>query len=103
MGLKRLIVGISGASGAIYGVRLLEILRDATNIETHLVISPAGLRTLQEETGHTTESVRALADVVYSHKDIGAAIASGSFQTLGMIVAPCSVRTLSGIAHCYDS
>jgi 4-hydroxy-3-polyprenylbenzoate decarboxylase len=100
--MKRLIVAITGASGAIYGVRALEALRAAGDIEVHLVISPAAARTLREETDFTMEDVRNLADVVHNHKDIGASIASGSFKTEGMIVAPCSVKTLSGIAHCYD-
>ena len=100
--MKRLIVAITGASGAIYGVRALEALRRMGNIEVHLVISPSAARTLREETDFTIEDVRSLAHVVHNHKDIGASIASGSFRTAGMIVAPCSVKTLSGIAHCYD-
>jgi 4-hydroxy-3-polyprenylbenzoate decarboxylase len=99
--MKRLIVAITGASGAIYGVRALEALRATGKIEVHLVISPSAARTLREETDFTIEDVRGLANVVHSHKDIGATIASGSFRTAGMIVAPCSVKTLSGIAHCY--
>jgi flavin prenyltransferase len=99
--MKRLIVAITGASGAIYGVRALEALRATAKIEVHLVISPSAARTLREETDFTIEDVRGLANVVHSHKDIGATIASGSFRTAGMIVAPCSVKTLSGIAHCY--
>jgi 4-hydroxy-3-polyprenylbenzoate decarboxylase len=100
--MKRIIVAITGASGAIYGVRALEALRATGEIEVHLVISPSAVRTLQEETDFTMEGVRCLANVVHNHKDIGASIASGSFRTDGMIVAPCSVKTLSGIAHCYD-
>lgn len=99
--MRRLIVGISGASGAIYGVRALEVLREADDIETHLVLSAAAKRTLVEETRWSVDAVEALADVVHSHRDIGAAIASGSFQTAGMLVAPCSIKTLAGIAHCY--
>jgi flavin prenyltransferase len=99
--MKRLIVAITGASGAIYGVRALEALRATGKIEVHLVISPSAARTLREETDFSMEDVRGLANVVHSHKDIGASIASGSFRTAGMIVAPCSVKTLSGIAHCY--
>jgi len=100
--LRRLIIGISGASGAIYGLRALEMLRDFDDIETHLVISPAAVRTaLAEETGKTADEIRGLANRVYSHRDIGASIASGSFQCDGMLVAPCSIKTLSGIAHCY--
>ncbi|SDG27273.1 UbiX family flavin prenyltransferase [Pelagibacterium luteolum] len=99
---RRLIIGISGASGVIYGVRALEILKAVSDIETHLVISPAAIRTLGEETNLCGDDVKALADHVHSPKDIGAAISSGSFKTLGMLVAPCSVKTLSGIAHCYN-
>jgi 4-hydroxy-3-polyprenylbenzoate decarboxylase len=98
---KRLIVAITGASGAIYGIRALEILRTQPQIETHVVLSPAAARTIVEETEHTVDAVRALADKLYNHKDIGAAIASGSFRTDGMLVAPCSVKTLSGIAHSF--
>lgn len=101
--LKRLIVGMSGASGVIYGVRALEMLRAIPDLETHLVITPAAILTLGEETEFSADYVRALADHVHGPKDIGAAISSGSFQTLGMLVAPCSVKTLSGIAHCYNS
>lgn len=99
---KRIIVAITGASGVIYGVRALQLMHRAHTHETHLVLSPAAIRTLIEETDHTPDEVRALADVVHSHKDIGASIASGSFKSEGMLVAPCSVKTLSGIAHCYS-
>ncbi len=98
---RRLIVAITGASGVIYGVRALQILHRLNAFEIHLVISPSAVRTLVEETDYTVDDVRALASVVHSHKDIGASIASGSFRTEGMLVAPCSVKTLSGIAHCY--
>ena len=101
--MRRLIVAITGASGAIYGIRALQILRSLEDVETHVVLTPAGLRTIIEETEFKAEQVRALADHVYDHRDIGAAISSGSFQTIGILVAPCSVRTLSGIANCYDS
>jgi flavin prenyltransferase len=100
--MKRMIVAITGASGAIYGVRALELLRAMDDMEVHLVISPSAARTLREETDFTMEDVRGLAHVVHDHKNIGASIASGSFTTEGMIVAPCSVKTLSGIANCYD-
>lgn len=93
----RLIIGISGASGSIYGVRLLQLLRD-TPIETHLVMTPSAKLTLSLETDYKPAEVEALADVVHSSKDIGASIASGSFRTLGMIVAPCSIRSMSEIA-----
>ena len=98
---RRLIVAITGASGVIYGVRALQLLHQLKTFETHLVISPAAVRTLVEETNYTPDDLRALATVVHSHKDVGASIASGSFRTEGMLVAPCSVKTLSGIAHCY--
>lgn len=101
--MRRLIVAITGASGAIYGIRALEILQSLPDIETHVILTPAGLRTILEETDYKAEQVRALADKIYDHRDIGAAISSGSFQTIGMLVAPCSVRTLSGIANSYDS
>lgn len=94
---KRIIVGISGASGVIYGIRLLEILRDL-DIETHLVMSRAAQITLAMETDLKVADVEALAACVHSNKDIGASCSSGSFRTLGMIVAPCSIKTLSEIA-----
>ena len=98
---RRLIVGISGASGTIYGIRLLEVLRDAS-IETHLVMSEAAKRVAESETGYTPAQVEALADAVYTNDEIDAPISSGSFLTAGMIVAPCSVKSLSAIAHSYD-
>jgi 4-hydroxy-3-polyprenylbenzoate decarboxylase len=94
----RLVVGICGATGAIYGIRLLEALRDA-GVETHLVISKAAERTIGWETPYTVEQIGRLATVRYPVGDIGAALSSGSFQTAGMIVAPCSVKTLAAIAH----
>lgn len=94
---RRMIVGISGATGIAYGLRLLEVLR-ALEIESHLVATRAGERTLCYETGQTVRQLRDAADVWYPDADIGAAIASGSFRTLGMVVAPCSVRSLSAIA-----
>ena len=100
--MKRMIIGITGASGVIYGIRALELLRAAGDIETHLVMSPSAARTINEETDTTIEHVRSLADVLHNHKDIGAAISSGSFKTEGMLIAPCSVKTLSGIANCFD-
>lgn len=95
---KRLIVGISGASGAAYGVRLLTLLR-RSGVETHLVISDAAEVTLALETDTTLAELEGFADVVYSRRDIGAAISSGSFRTMGMIVCPCSMRTLAEIAN----
>jgi 4-hydroxy-3-polyprenylbenzoate decarboxylase len=94
----RLIVGITGATGAVYGVRLLERLRDA-GVETHLVISRWGARTLLHETPYSREHVESLANVAYAPADMGALISSGSFRTDGMIVAPCSAKTLAAIAH----
>jgi 4-hydroxy-3-polyprenylbenzoate decarboxylase len=94
---KRLLVGISGASGAIYGIRLLELLK-GTDIETHLVISRAARTTLAYETDMALADVQALATVTYPEQDIGAACSSGSFRTLGMIIAPCSIKTMSEIA-----
>ena len=95
---QRLIVAITGATGAIYGVRLLEMLRD-TPLETHLIMSPWGRRTLLHETSYTVDQVQRLADMTYSPNDQGAAISSGSFLTMGMAVVPCSMRTLAAIAH----
>jgi len=94
---KRLIVGISGASGAIYGIRLLELLKD-TEIETHLIISRAASMTIASETDLKVADVEALADVVHANQDVGAACSSGSFQNLGMVVAPCSIKTMAEIA-----
>ncbi len=87
---QRLVVGITGASGVILGIRLLETLR-LTEIETHLIISPAGRATIAQETTWKVSDVLALADVTYNHQDIGATIASGSFATMGMVVIPCSI------------
>lgn len=92
----RLIIGISGASGAIYGIRLLEALRE-TDVEAHLVISKAAGITIGQETNYKVSDVQKLADVCYNIEDIGAAISSGSFKTRGMVVAPCSVKTMSEI------
>jgi 4-hydroxy-3-polyprenylbenzoate decarboxylase len=94
---KRLLVGISGASGAVYGIRLLELLRE-TDIETHLVVSRAARLTLSYETDHSISDVEALATRTYPEQDLGAACSSGSFRTLGMIIAPCSIKTMSEIA-----
>ncbi len=94
---RRLIVGISGASGVVYGVRLLEVLR-ATDIETHLVVSKSAEMTLAYETERKLADLHALASHVHAAQDLGAAISSGSFKTIGMIIAPCSIRSLSEIA-----
>ena len=96
---QRIIVGISGASGAIYGVRLLQALRTLPGIETHAVISDAGWLNITHELGLERTHAPALADVVHSIDHIGASIASGSFRASGMVVAPCSMRTLAAIAH----
>jgi 4-hydroxy-3-polyprenylbenzoate decarboxylase len=96
---RRLIVAITGASGAIYGVRLLETLRRLGGVETHLLVSSAGWLNLQHELDLDKTTVHALADVVHNVRDVGASIASGSFATDGMIVAPCSMKTLASIAH----
>jgi 4-hydroxy-3-polyprenylbenzoate decarboxylase len=99
---QRLIVGITGASGAVYGVRLLEALR-STAVETHLVMTETARRVALLETGHTAAKVEALATVSYGDDDLEASIASGSFTTMGMVVAPCSIKSLSAIAHCYSA
>ena len=96
---RRIIIGISGASGAIYGIRLLQLLAKVPDVETHLVISGAGKLNIALETDHSAAEVGALADQVHDVKDIGASIASGSFRTDGMIVAPCAMRTLSAIVN----
>lgn len=100
--MKRLIIGISGASGVIYGIRMLEVLRGVADVETHLVISRAGAITIGLETDYTAEQVLALADATYREQDIAARISSGSFKTAGMIVAPCSMKTLAGIANSFS-
>lgn len=100
MNQKRLVVGITGASGVILGIRLLEVLRSMA-VEVHLVISPAAKATIAQETTWKVSDVLSLAEVVHNHADIGASIASGSFTTSGMVVVPCSIKTLSGIANSY--
>lgn len=99
--MKRLIVGLSGASGVIYGIRLLEVLREVADVETHLVISTAARRTILLETDYTVAQTEALADRVYRFNDIAASISSGSFKTMGMVIVPCAIKTLSGIANSY--
>ena len=94
---KRIIIGISGASGAVYGVKALKLLQN-TDIETHLVISKAAELTIKNEGLGTSQEIAALADVTYKNSDMGAAISSGSFKTMGMIIAPCSVKTMGEIA-----
>ena len=100
--MKRLIVGITGASGVIYGIRLLEVLSGVPDVETHLVISMAGAQTVGLETKYSAADVMALADVTHRFNDIAAAISSGSFKTIGMVVIPCSMKTLAGIAHSFS-
>ena len=100
--MKRLIIGLSGASGIIYGVRLLEVLRAVEDVETHLVMSAAARRTLKLETDYSVAEVEALADVLHNFNNIAAAISSGSYKTIGMAVVPCSIKTLSGIANSYS-
>lgn len=95
---RRLVVGISGATGTIYAIRLLEVLREVESVETHLVISNAGKQTIAYETDYPVKDVEALADRAYRINDIAAAISSGSFKTLGMVIVPCSMKTLSGVA-----
>jgi polyprenyl P-hydroxybenzoate/phenylacrylic acid decarboxylase-like protein len=98
-GKRRLIVAITGASGAVYGVRLLEALRASGAVESHLVMSSSGVMTAQQELDLRKSDIEALADVVHNVRDIGATIASGSFRSAGMVIAPCSMKTLAGIAH----
>ncbi|HKD24839.1 MAG TPA: UbiX family flavin prenyltransferase [Xanthobacteraceae bacterium] len=100
--MKRIIVGISGATGAVYGIRLLEVLSAVDGVESHLVMSSAARRTLSLETDYSVEQLESLADRVYKTSDIAAAISSGSFRATGMIVAPCSMKTVSGIATSYS-
>lgn len=100
--MRRIIIAITGASGVIYGIRALQLLKEVEDIETHAVISPSAFRTATDEIDMGAEEIKSLADVLYNYRDIGAAISSGSFRTAGMLVAPCSVKTLSGIANCYN-
>lgn len=97
--MKRLVIAMTGASGALYGVRLLEQLRKSGGVETHLMISDAAALNLHHELDIKRKEVEALADVVHSVRDIGACVASGSFHTDGMVVAPCSMKTLASVAH----
>jgi 4-hydroxy-3-polyprenylbenzoate decarboxylase len=99
---RRLIVGISGSTGPHYGVRLLEVLKAHTSVETHLILSSGARKTIEYELERDAASVIALADVEHDERDVGASIASGSFVTDGMIVAPCSIKTLSAIANSYN-
>ncbi len=99
---QRLVVGITGATGVIYGIRMLEVLKKA-DVETHLIISEAGKRNIQIETDHSVDEIMNLATEVYDDRDVGAALASGSFLTMGMVVIPCTIKTLSGIANSYTT
>jgi 4-hydroxy-3-polyprenylbenzoate decarboxylase len=96
---KKLIIGISGATGAIYGVRILEILAGLEGIETHLVLTKAGKMTIQVETPYSVKDVESMADVVHDVGNVGTSISSGSFRTAGMVIAPCSMKSMGGIAH----
>jgi 4-hydroxy-3-polyprenylbenzoate decarboxylase len=100
--MKRVVIGISGATGAIYGIRLLEVLAGVEGIETHLVLSRAARMTIPLETDYAVEQVEALATRVHQLGDIASPISSGSFRTAGMIVAPCSIKTISGIANSFS-
>ena len=97
--MKRLVVAITGASGALYGVRMLETLRSIGGIETHLMISEAGVLSMHHELDMKRKDVEALADAVHNVREVGACVASGSFQSEGMIIAPCSMKTLGSVAH----
>ncbi|MFZ0449867.1 MAG: UbiX family flavin prenyltransferase [Desulfatiglandaceae bacterium] len=99
---KRIVIGIAGASGVIYGVRMLRLLQ-GKGFEIHLIVSEAGARNLEIETGFDLDQVRALADHVYDNRDMAASLASGSFLTEGMVVIPCTIKTLSGIANSYTN
>jgi flavin prenyltransferase len=96
---RRVVVAITGATGAVYGVRLLNVLRDIADVETHLVVSKAGFLSAAEELDLSRRDIEALGDVAYSDQDIGSRLASGSFRTHGMVVAPCSMRTLGAVAN----
>lgn len=100
--MQRIIIGLTGASGAIYGIRLLEVLRSVPELETHLIVSAGAKQTIALETSYRLRDILAMADVVYEDRDIAAAISSGSFITSGMMIMPCSIKTLSGIANSYN-
>jgi len=100
---KRFIVAITGASGAILGIRLLEALRSIETIESHLIMSPVGRVNIEHETSYTVKEVEALADKAYVHQDVSGPLASGSFDVAGMLIVPCSIKTLSAVANCYAS
>ncbi|NJC99823.1 UbiX family flavin prenyltransferase [Candidatus Erwinia dacicola] len=100
--MKRLIIGISGASGVIYGIRTLQVLQQVSGVETHLIISQVARQTLALESDYTMREIQALADVVHDVRDIAASISSGSYKTEGMAILPCSMKTLSGIVYSYS-
>jgi 4-hydroxy-3-polyprenylbenzoate decarboxylase len=99
---KRIVIGISGASGVIYGIKTLSLLQEM-DFETHLIISESGRQNIEIETSHKADDVAAMADYTYNNKDVGAALASGSYLTEGMVVVPCTIKTLSGIANSYTN
>ncbi|MBK4775480.1 3-octaprenyl-4-hydroxybenzoate carboxy-lyase [Candidatus Pantoea edessiphila] len=100
--MKRLIVGISGASGIIYSLRMLQVLKDLEDIETHLIMSHSSYETLKIESDFSLSKVHNLANVVHNVKNIAASISSGSYKTIGMVILPCSIKTLSSIVNCYS-
>ena len=97
-----MIIAITGAPGVIYGTRLLELLRAVDDVETHFIIIPSAFRTALAEVDYELDQIKALSDHIHNHKDIGAAISSGSFRTSGILVVSCSIKTLSAIANCYN-
>jgi flavin prenyltransferase len=99
---QRVVVGITGSTGSIYGIRLLEVLRGTPGLETHLVLSGPGKQTLLAETDYSVKDVEALAHAVHDNRDIGSSLASGSFRTAGMAIVPCSIKTLSDLATCHS-
>lgn len=99
---KRIVIGISGASGVIYGIKMLNLLQEK-DFQTHLIISESGRQNIEIETSHKADDVAALADYTYDNRDVGAALASGSYLTEGMVVVPCTIKTLSGIANSYTN
>jgi 4-hydroxy-3-polyprenylbenzoate decarboxylase len=103
MSARRVVIAITGSTGALYGIRLLEVLRRSEGIETHLVMSAPGKRTILQETSWRVKDVANLAHAVHDNRDIGAPLASGSFRTDAMVIAPCSIKTASAVAHCYGS
>lgn len=96
---RRFVIGITGATGATYALRMLQALRGVPDVESHLVVTPSGLLNIKYELGLSRQDVQALADRVYSFRDVGATLASGGFATVGMVVVPCSMRTLAAVAH----